>query len=106
MEILVQELIDKIKKDGINAASEDASRIKENAEAEAQRIVDVARKEADNIIYRSKQDAERSEKAGIAALEQASRNLILEFRDEIHALLNRIINECVSARYDNDVLKA
>jgi len=105
MEIQVQELIDKIKKDGISAASDEAARIKSEASAEAQRILDAARREAEDIVRSGKQDAERSEKAGIAALEQASRNLVLVFKDEIQALLNRIINEQVSAQYNEDVLK-
>jgi V/A-type H+-transporting ATPase subunit E len=105
MEIQVQELIDKIKKDGISAATEEASKIKANAEAEAKRIVEAAKKDAEDIISRGKQDAERFEKAGVAALEQASRNLVLAFKDEIQSLLNRIVNDHVSAEYKDDVLK-
>ncbi|MDR2019407.1 MAG: V-type ATP synthase subunit E, partial [Treponema sp.] len=77
MDIQLQELIDRIKKDGIESASDEASRLKAQAEAEAKRSVDAANKEAAAIISRGKADAERSEKAGIAALEQASRNLVL-----------------------------
>jgi len=106
MEIQVQELIDKIKKDGIKAASEEANRVRAEADTEARRLVDNAKKEADDIIARAKQDAQRSEKAGIAALEQASRNLILAFRDEIQGLLNKIVSESVSASYSDDVLKS
>jgi V/A-type H+-transporting ATPase subunit E len=106
MDIQVQELIDKIKKDGIETASEEAARIKLEAQTEARQIVEAAKKEADEIISRGKQDAERSEKAGIAALQQASRNLILAFKDEIQALLDKLIGEHVSANYGDDVLKA
>ncbi|MCL2759754.1 MAG: V-type ATP synthase subunit E [Treponema sp.] len=106
MEIQVQELIDKIKKDGIKAATEDANRIKAEADIEARRIVESAKKEAEDIISRGKQDAERSEKAGVAALQQASRNLVLAFRDEIQELLKKIISSNVSANYNGDVLKA
>ena len=106
MEIQLQELIDKIKKDGIESASIEATRLKQEAEAEAQRILETARKEATDIINKSKQDAERSEKAGIAALEQASRNLILSFRDEIQALLNKLVVSEVSGNYDENILKA
>ena len=105
MEIQVQELIDKIKKDGVSAASEEASRIKAEAGAEAQRILETAKREAEEIVRNGKQEAERSEKAGVAALEQASRNLVLVFKDEIQALLNRLINEHVSAQYNEDTLK-
>ncbi|MDR2953375.1 MAG: V-type ATP synthase subunit E [Treponema sp.] len=106
MDIQVQELINKIKKDGVDAAAEEAAKIKAEAEAESKRILESAKKEADGIISRGKQDAERSEKAGIAALEQASRNLVLVFKEEIQSLLDKLISEQVSADYGNDVLKA
>ena len=106
MDIQVQELIDKIKKDGIETASEEAARIKREAEAEARQIVETAKKEAEGIIARGKQDAERSEKAGIAALEQASRNLVLAFKGEIQSLLDKLIEAQVGASYGEDTLKA
>jgi len=105
MKIQVQELIDKIKKDGIKTATDEANRIKAEAEAEARRILEAAKKEADDLISNGKQDAQRSESAGIAALQQASRNLVLAFKDEINSLLSRIINEQVSANYNEDILK-
>lgn len=106
MEIQVQELIDKIKKDGIDTASKQASDIKKDAQTEAARIIEAAKKEAEAIISNSKQEAARSEKASLAALQQASRNLILAFKDEIHALLKKIINENVNANYNGELLKS
>ena len=106
MDIQVQELIDKIKKDGIESASGEAARIRSEAEAEAKRIVDAANKEAAAVVERGRADAERSEKAGIAALEQASRNLVLAFKGEIQHLLDAIIAQKVSASFGDDVLKS
>jgi len=106
MDIQVQELIDKIKKDGIETASQEAARIKTDAEAEASRIIEAAKKEADDIVALGKQDAERLEKAGIAALEQASRNLILSFKDEIQVLLNKIIGSRINENFNDEVLRA
>jgi V/A-type H+-transporting ATPase subunit E len=106
MEIQVQELIDKIKRDGIESASEQAARLKREAEAEARQIVESAKKEAEDIIAQGKEDAGRSEKAGIAALEQASRNLVLAFKGEIQALLDRLVAAQVNASYGEDVFKA
>ncbi len=106
MDIQVQELINKIKKDGLESASQDAARIKAEAEAEARLIIENANKEAERIINQGKQDAERSEKSGVAALEQASRNLILAFREEIKTLLDRIVAASVTANYNADALKA
>jgi len=105
MEIQLQELIDKIKKDGIEAASEEAAKLKREAEAEAARIVAAAQKEAAGIVNRGKIEAERFEKAGNAALEQASRNLILAFKAQIQELLDKLTAEAVSSAYSIDVLK-
>ncbi|MCL2043197.1 MAG: V-type ATP synthase subunit E [Treponema sp.] len=106
MDIQVQELIDKIKRDGIETASEEAARIKLEAENEAKQIVESAKKEATDIVAKGKKDAERAEKAGTAALEQASRNLVLVFKGEIQALLDKVVNAQLGASYNTDVLKA
>ncbi|MDR2176608.1 MAG: V-type ATP synthase subunit E [Treponema sp.] len=106
MEIQVQELIDKIKREGIESASEEAARLKNQAEAEARRIVEAARKEAETIAAAARVDAERAEKAGIAAVAQASRNLILAFKGEIQAVLDQIIARETAAAYNVDVIKA
>jgi len=105
MDIQVQELIDKIKKDGVQTASEEAARIKREAEAEARQIIESAQKEAAGIIEKGKQDAQRSEKAGVAALEQASRNLVLAFKGEIQTLLDNLVAVQVEKSYNDDVLK-
>jgi V/A-type H+-transporting ATPase subunit E len=105
MDIQLQDLIEKIKKDGIESASEDAARIKAAAETEAKRIKEAAQKEAAEIIARGKADAERSEKAGIAAVEQASRNLVLAFKTEIQSLLDKIVSKATTAAFNADALK-
>ena len=105
MEIQLQELIDKIKKDGIESASEEAARVKRDAIAEASRIVDTAKKEAADITSRAKQDAERMEKAGEAALAQSSRNLVLAFKGEIQTLLDKLIAQEINSSFGEDTLK-
>jgi V/A-type H+-transporting ATPase subunit E len=106
MEIQLQELIDKIKRDGIESASGEAARLKDQAEAEARRILEAARKEAESILNAAKADAERAEKAGIAAVAQASRNLILAFKGEIQALLDKIVARETAGAYNAEVIKA
>ncbi|MDR2049997.1 MAG: V-type ATP synthase subunit E [Treponema sp.] len=105
MDIQLHELIEKIKKDGIESASEEAAKLKAQAEAEAKRIVETAKKEAETILARAKTDAERTEKAGIAAVGQASRNLVLEFRSKIQGLLDAIVAKEAAASFDENTLK-
>jgi len=105
MEIQLQELIDKIKKDGIESATKEAARLKQEAEVEAKRYLEASRKEAADIIAKSKQEAEKTEKAGMAALQQASRNLTLAFRAEVQALLGKIVHREVTEALSDDTLK-
>ena len=105
MEFQTQEMVEKLMREGVDAAMEEASRIKSQAEAEAKRIVDTAKREAETIVSRGKADAERSEKAGIAAIGQASRNLVLAFKGEVQALLDKIIAQEASSAFSGDVLK-
>jgi len=105
MDVQLSELIEKIKKEGIESAQADAAKLKADAEAEARKIVEDARREAGAIAARAQDDSQRSVKAGSAALEQASRNLILAFKGEIQGLLNSLVAEGVSASYSADVIK-
>jgi V/A-type H+-transporting ATPase subunit E len=105
MEIQLEELISRIKKDGIESASKETGRLIQEAKEEAAQIVAAAQKEAAEIVSKGKADAERTEKAGIASLEQASRNLVLAFKGEIQALLDKICSETVASTYSIDVIK-
>jgi V/A-type H+-transporting ATPase subunit E len=105
MDIQLQELIEKIKKEGIESAQTEAAKLTAGAEAEAKKIISSAKQEANAIIAQGKADAERSEKAGIAALEQASRNLVLAFRGEIQELLNKLAANAAASSYSTDALK-
>jgi V/A-type H+-transporting ATPase subunit E len=105
MDIQLQELIGKIKKDGIESAVAESASIKKQAEADAARVIADAKKEAARIIEQAKADAVRSEKAGIAAVEQASRNTILAFKGEIQALLDKIVTKEVAKAYSADIIK-
>ncbi|MDR3259239.1 MAG: hypothetical protein LBT51_06440 [Fusobacteriaceae bacterium] len=105
MDIQFQEFIDKIKKDGIASAEEEAARVHLEAETKAKEIVEAAQKEAINIVQKAKETALHTEKAGIAAVEQASRNLIISFKSEIEELLKKIILKDVTEVYDRDLLK-
>ena len=104
MEVQLSELIEKIKKEGIEFAQAEAAKLKAEADAQAQKIVENAKREADAMITQAKEEARRSEIAGIAALEQASRNLILAFKVEIQAILNNITTEAVSSAYSSAVI--
>lgn len=105
MEIQLQELIDKIKTDGVAAAEQDASRKIEDANAEAQRIIEDAKAQAKKIISDAKEESAKFEKAGEDAISQAARNSLIQFRESITKELDALIAAEVAQTYSKDMLQ-
>jgi len=105
MDIRVQELLEKIKRDGVDTAEAEAAKIISDAEAKRAAIIATAEKDAKGIIARAEADAERAEAAGKAALAQASRDLILAFSGEMQKVLGSMVRSEVEASFDADTIK-
>jgi V/A-type H+-transporting ATPase subunit E len=105
MEVQLNELIEKIKKDGVSAAQAEAANVKAGAEDEAKKIIEAAKREAHAIVTRAKEDALGIEKAGVAAIEQAGRDLMLAFKSEIQKMLNNITAKMVADAYSAELIK-
>jgi len=104
MEIQLQELLDRIKREGVEAARLEAQRILEDAESRRKALIAEAEREGSAIVDKARSDAARSEEAGRAALAQASRDLLLAFRDQLQALLDALVAADVRAAYGPAVL--
>jgi V/A-type H+-transporting ATPase subunit E len=104
MDIQLQELLDKIRREGLEAAEAEASRIVSEAHAREASILAEAEKEAAAIRTAAESDAARADAAGKAALSQAARDLVLAFRDGISAALAAAIRSDVAAAYGPGVL--
>lgn len=105
MEIQLQELIDKIRKDGVDAAQAEAKKILNSAQAEAQRIISDAQSEADKILANAKNENVRMVKSSEDAIRQAGRNLLISFRESVARELKAIISENVDAVYSSQLLE-
>ena len=90
MEIQLQELIEQIKKDGVEAAETRAEAILEAAKAEAEKIISDAQAQADKIMLNAKAENERMVKSSEDAIRQAGRNLLISFRESVTKELNAI----------------
>ena len=104
MEIQLQELIDQIKKDGVDAAEAQAAAILETAEAEAAKIIAEANAQADKLMADAKNENERTVKSAEDAIRQAGRNLLISFRESVTKELKAIIGENVSSVYSDNSL--
>lgn len=105
MDVQLQELIEKIKKDGIASAEEEAAKIVAEAEKKAQQIIKDAEEKANGILKNAKQETERMTKASEDAIAQSCRNLVLECRERVNAELKEIIINQTEKAYDKDMLK-
>ena len=104
MEIQLQELIDQIKKDGVEVAETEAKSIVESAKAEAEKIIADAKAQADRILTDAKSENERMMKSTEDAIRQAGRNLLISFRESVTKELNAIVGETVDSVYSADSL--
>ncbi|MBR6573342.1 MAG: V-type ATP synthase subunit E [Clostridia bacterium] len=104
MEIQLQELIDQIKKEGVESAEKQAQTILETAKAEAEKIVASAQAQADKILENAKSENERMVKSGEDAIRQAGRNLLISFRESISREMDAILNKSVNDLYASESL--
>ncbi len=104
MEIQLQEIIDQIKKDGVEAAETEAESILNAAKAQAKKIVADAQAEADKILLNAKNDNDRMVRSSEDAIRQAGRNLLISFRESVTRELKAVVGENVTAVYSSDML--
>ncbi|MBR0348145.1 MAG: hypothetical protein U0K91_02510 [Acutalibacteraceae bacterium] len=102
MEIQLQELIEQIKKDGVEAAENQAEAILLSAKAEAEKIIADAQAQADKLMADAKAENEKTVKSGEDAIRQAGRNLLISFRESVTRELGAIVGGNVNAVYSSD----
>ncbi len=106
MEIQLQELIEQIKKDGVEAAESQAAAIVQAAKDEAEGILAEARAKADKMILDAKEENERFVRVSEDSIRQAGRNLLITFRESVSRELSAIVGENVSAVYSSKDISA
>ncbi len=99
MEVQVQELIDSIKKEGVEAARQEASRIVEEAEKQALEIVNEAEKEAQRKKKEGEEHLKKRQVSAEAAMEQAGRDLLLSTEKRIHELFDRLLDKAIAGSF-------
>lgn len=104
MEIQLQELIAKIKEDGVSAAEEKAEAIISSAQAEAEKIIADAKADAEKIMLTAKAENERLVSSSEDAIRQAGRNLLISFRESVALELKAVTGETVRAVYKSEDL--
>lgn len=105
MDVQLQELIDKIKSEGIKSAEKESARVLRNAQHKANDIIASAHDEASGIIGKAKEEIDRFEHTAKEAVKQAGRNTILSLRTRITELFDVLIAEQTKEAYTPKVLE-
>ena len=90
MEANLENLIDKIKVEGIQEAEKEAEEKIERAEERSREIIEEAEEEAEEIVKEAEREAEQLRESGEEALKQAQRDTILVTKERITDLLDKI----------------
>lgn len=102
MEVQLNELIEQIKKEGVEAAEAEAKSIIDSANADAEKIINEAKAKAEKIIADAKSENDRIVKSSEEAIKQAGRNLLISFRESVAKELKKIVGEKVDALYSGE----
>ena len=79
----VEELIDRLREEGVKAGRKEAERIVADAEARARWLVSQAQDEADNLIAKARKESQALKTSADDALQVAARDMLLSLRERL-----------------------
>ena len=108
MEVKLENLIEKIKKEGVEEARKEAEGIIHKAKKDASQIIEKAHQEAKNIVDEAQKKTAQFQKNAEAAIKQAARDISLIVKEQIikffESLLKRKITHILSPEFMKDLI--
>lgn len=105
MDVKLDGLIEKLKKEGIDEGRQNADQLVKDAESKAAGIVDDAKKQAEKIVADAQKQAEQFEANSKLALQQAARDSELLLKGKITELFDRAFKSATAEALDVDFMK-
>lgn len=105
MDVKLGNLIEKIKKEGIEEAQQSADTLLQDAKKKADAIVEDAKKNAEKIIADAKAESQQFEQNGILAVKQAARDSELLLKSRITAMFDQVFKREVAQTLSADFMK-
>ena len=99
MEVRLQELLETIKKDGVESAEKEAVAIVAKARAEAQAIIAAAEKKTEDLKETARQDQSRFESSAKAAVSQAGRDMLISIQKALQTSFDRIVQKTIAESF-------
>ena len=104
MELQIQDLVSSIKKDGIDSANQQAAAILADARKQADAIVAEAKSQADKLRDDAKAEIDVFKTSAQLSAQQAKRDAVLAFRQEIQKEFEKILAADVGKALDQQTL--
>lgn len=105
MEVKLDQLIEKIKKEGVIEAKRQAEEIIKEARKKEGEIVSRAEKKAREIISKAEEEAGQFKINSENALRQAGRDLLLNLKERIYGLFDNLLKQKTREVFDPEYLK-
>lgn len=105
MEIKLENLIEKIKTQGVAQAVRLSGEIESKAKQDARKIIEDARIQAQSILENAKQEANKAQANVTAALQQTARDVALAVKEQIALMFENILNYDLSGVLSNEFVK-
>ena len=104
-EVKLENLIEKLRKEGVEDAQKKSDEIIKKAEKEAKEIVENARKKADEIVKNGEKEAEKFQQNAEQSIKQAARDSELTLKNRITEMFDAVFKREVSDSLDSEFLK-
>jgi len=97
----VEDLIDRLKTDGVSKGKTEAESIIADAKRQAMSILDAARREADGIVSAAQGESERVRQTASQALQLAGRDALLKLRESFQLQFENRLRKLVGVELQN-----
>lgn len=102
----VEELIERLRDEGVKAGNQEASKVLEEAEHKAQQIIEQAKTQASDILSNARSEIETEQNAARESLRIAIRDTTLELEQELKSRFDAHVRRLVSKELeDKEFLK-
>lgn len=105
MEVKLENLIEKLKSEGVEGAQKESNEIIEKAKSEADSIIAKAKKDAEEIVAKAETKAQQFQQNSELAIKQAARDGELFFKGKINDLFDKVFKREAKTALTPDLMK-
>ena len=98
----IQDFVQKLQKEGVEAGRAEAAKLAEEAKARAEKTIADAKVQADRIVAQARKQAAELTEQGRNELQLAARDVLLRLRESILAVLEAVLGEAATETLNDD----